>query len=87
MNYTIASLVNELFNIYNFLVLIWCILSWIPSNSSVVGDLKSVIGTLVNPWLSLFRRLIPPLGGVDFSPIVALLVLDGLRRVVVNLLV
>ena len=85
MAYTIARLVNQLFNIYNLLVLIWCILSWIPAGG-FIDDLRGAIGALVEPYLSVFRRIIPPLGGVDFAPIIAMFVLDGIRRLVINIL-
>jgi YggT family protein len=38
------------------------------------------------PYLSLFRRFLPPLGPIDFSPFVGVLVLVGAEQIVVRLL-
>lgn len=68
---TIESIVNLLFNIYFYMILIYILMSWVPNaRESFIGDL---LGKLVEPYLSPFRRFIPPLMGmIDFSPIVAL---------------
>ncbi|MBQ4897475.1 YggT family protein [Paenibacillus sp. Marseille-P2973] len=65
------SIVNLLFNIYFYMILIYILMSWVPNaRESFIGDL---LGKLVEPYLSPFRRFIPPLMGmIDFSPIVAL---------------
>ncbi len=68
---TIESIVNLLYNIYFYMILIYILMSWVPNaRESFIGDL---LGKLVEPYLSPFRRFIPPLMGmIDFSPIVAL---------------
>lgn len=45
-----------------------------------------MIDRLVRPYVGLFQRFIPPLGGIDFSPIVALVVLNFIERLVVGIL-
>jgi YggT family protein len=72
--------------------LYWCIiisaiLSWLvafnvinirhPFAYQVVRFLEAVTAPILRP----FRKVIPPLGGVDISPIVALLVLIGIQRI------
>ncbi|MBD8496779.1 YggT family protein [Paenibacillus sp. CAU 1523] len=53
-------------------------MSWVPNvRSSFIGE---IIGKIVEPYLSIFRRIIPPIGGVlDISPIVALFVLEFVK--------
>jgi YggT family protein len=50
--------------------------------SAVLGFLRDVC----EPYLSVFRRFIPPLGPIDLSPIIAILVLNFLGGIVVRLL-
>ncbi|WP_242622180.1 YggT family protein [Olsenella sp. Marseille-P4559] len=86
MNYTIANVIAQLFRVYNILIIIWCVLSWIPRGSGVINDFRAAIGALVAPWLGIFRRLIPPLGGIDFSPIVAIFALEAIERLLLAIL-
>lgn len=88
MNLTqIYVLVSNLFRIYEGLIVVWCLMSWLPLGAGgLVDDIRAAIGTLVEPYLSLFRRIIPPLGMMDFSPIVAILALTLIKRVVLSLI-
>ncbi|QYR24206.1 YggT family protein [Paenibacillus sp. sptzw28] len=63
-----------LYNIYNFMIIGYILLSWLPSaRESFIGEW---LGKLVEPYLTPFRRIIPPIGGMlDISPIVALFAL------------
>lgn len=77
MAYQLASVLNALVTFYEWLVIIWCILSWFPIKSgSVIEDIAAAINTVVSPYISIFQRFIPPFSGIDFSPVVALLVLQ-----------
>ncbi|WP_326492669.1 YggT family protein [Alicyclobacillus dauci] len=68
------------FRIYSYMMLVWIIMSWIPNmRYSRIGTL---LGKLVDPYFSIFRRFIPPLGGIDLSPIVAFFV----YRIIVSLI-
>lgn len=78
---TLANFIGILYNIYFYMILIYVLMSWVPSvRESFVGQL---LGKLVEPYLSVFRRFIPAIGGVlDISPIVALI---ALRFIVMGL--
>lgn len=85
--YQLISIVRQLFDIYGWLIVIWCLMSWFPTRSgSFMDDLKGALGMLVEPYLNLFRRFIPPLGGIDWSPVVAILVLTAIERLLVMIL-
>lgn len=85
--FSLALLVQRLFNIYELLIVVWVLLSWVSlTGSSFVNDLRGALGMLVEPYLGLFRRLIPPFGGIDFSPIVAIFALGIIERVVLSLI-
>lgn len=84
---SVALLIQRLFNVYELLIIVWVLLSWVSlTGSSFVADLRGAIGMLVEPYLGLFRRLIPPLGGLDVSPIVAIFALGIIERVVFSLI-
>lgn len=84
---SVAVLVQRLFNVYELLIVVWVLLSWVSlTGSSFVRDLRAALGMLVEPYLNLFRRLIPPFGGIDFSPIVAIFALGIIERVVLSLI-
>jgi len=80
------SLVVRLFDIYVFLIVIWCVMSWIPRGNSTVDSIREALGVLVEPWLNVFRRIIPSFGGIDFSPIVAIFALELLERLIVAII-
>ena len=65
------------------LVDVYVLMSWIPTKRGILADIDNVLAKICDPYLNLFRKFIPPLGGmVDVSPIVALLVLQfGLRLI------
>ena len=83
----IASGISALFRFYEFLIIAWCVLSWFPLRSEWSQDLKSALNALVVPYMSLFSRFIPPIGGIDFSPIVGIIVLQFIARFVVRFFV
>jgi len=51
-------------------------------SSAVIGFLRDV----TEPYLGLFRRFIPPIGPIDVSPIVAILVLQIVGGIIINLI-
>lgn len=70
----IFEILNSLINIYFYAIIIYIFMSWIPgARESQIGRF---LGTICEPYLEQFRRFIPPLGMIDFSPIVALFVLQ-----------
>ena len=60
---------------YFALLLIRIILSWFP-NINWLSPPFSILSQLTDPYLNVFRSFIPPLGGIDFSPILAIFLLQ-----------
>ncbi|XP_052210781.1 ylmG homolog protein 2, chloroplastic [Diospyros lotus] len=61
-------------NIYNTLLVVRLVLTWFPNTPPAI---VSPLSTLCDPYLNIFRGIIPPLGGtLDLSPILAFLVLN-----------
>ncbi len=83
---SIAALVNDIFNIYFWLIIVRIFLTWIPSIDWYVQPFRS-LALISDVILEPFRRIIPPMGGLDFSPIIALLFLQLLQFAFVRMLV
>lgn len=85
--YQLVVFLNYLVNFYEILIVVWCFLTWIPMRQGgIMEDIATAISRLVEPYLGLFRRIIPPLGGIDFSPMVAMLALEVVWRAIVGIL-
>ncbi len=82
---SIAGLINSVITFYMWVIIIYVLMSWLPPSGFVV-ELQQVLGTIVEPYLGLFRRFIPPIGAIDISPIVAILVLQVVARLVLTAL-
>lgn len=73
---TVLGLIVGAITIYSYALIIYILMSWFPgARDSQFGYFLSKI---CEPYLEPFRRIIPPLGMIDISPIVALLVLNYL---------
>ena len=80
MSSIVILLVNTLVtfvNIYLVLLFIRILLSWFP-NVSWYDPPFSWLSQLTDPYLNIFRSFIPPLGGFDFSPLLAIILLQVL---------
>lgn len=85
----ISSFIVWVSNAYVLLIFIYVIMSWLPGtmDNGPVGQIYRALGVLCEPYLGLFRRFIPPIGGmVDISPIVAVIVLQLIVRFIVIIL-
>jgi YggT family protein len=88
----VADYVSAVFLVYFVLIFIRIQLSWIPRMPYYpwLRAIVDFIHQVVDPYLNIFRRVIPPLGGggmaIDISPILAIFVLIIVSRVVVALI-
>ncbi len=86
----IANYLSTLIYVYTLLILVHIVVNWLfafglrppysPALNAVLGFLRDVC----EPFLRIFRRVLPSFGAIDFSPIVAILVLGIVDRVVVQ---
>lgn len=79
---TIAGFIIALMNIYSWLIIIYILMSWVPNARE--SNFGEMLGRIVEPYLEPFRKIIPPLGMLDISPIVALIALRLAERGVVE---
>jgi len=71
IGYFLARLVQ----LYMLVVFIWVMSSWFPQFRQ--NPIIELTGRISEPFLSIFRRIIPPIGGMlDISPILAIVILN-----------
>jgi YggT family protein len=88
MSYSIGLLATTLstfLQIYVVLMIFRVLLSWFP-NINWYDPPFSILSQLTDPYLNLFRSIIPPLGGIDFSPLIAFFVLQFGSEFLIGLL-
>ena len=82
----LTRFVNQLFYFYYILLIVRIFLTWIPNidwDSQPFASIRSI----TDPFLNIFRGVIPPIGGVlDISPILAFIVLQILQGLIVGLM-
>lgn len=66
-----------------FMLIIRVVMSW--TNPRGGGQLTAFVYQMTEPFLAPIRRLLPPTSGIDWSPLIAMLVLGMIVRVVVRL--
>jgi YggT family protein len=86
----VANYVNALFEVYILLIFVYILLNLLFSfgmrlpysrwSDAVLSFLRDVC----EPYLRIFRRFIPPIGMLDLSPMIAIIVLYFIRTLVVN---
>jgi YggT family protein len=74
MNLIVTSLVSFL-QIYWVLLIVRILLSWFQT-AEWAGQIISFLSPITDPYLNIFRSIIPPLGGIDISAILALVLLQ-----------
>ncbi|AEO99378.1 YggT family protein [Weizmannia coagulans] len=74
--FSILKIILLLMRIYSYILLIYIFMSWFNLRDTDIGRLFARVS---EPYLDPFRRIIPPIGMIDISPIVAFFVLDLAR--------
>lgn len=81
---TLAYMINLLFVSYTVLLFVRIVSSWFPAWQA--HNLVRFVSFYTDPYLNLFRRILPPLGGVlDISPILAFFALRILEMILLSL--
>ena len=78
----IADLLRTLIDLYALIILIRVVLSWLPVDRDQAW--ARFIVDVTEPLVGPIRRILPPFGGLDFSPLVAMLLLQLLRNFLVG---
>ena len=81
----VIQLVQTLFEVYSFILLARVLTSWFQVDP--YNPIIRILYQLTEPLLAPIRRLLPQTGMMDFSPIVAFVVITIAERIVVALMV
>jgi len=89
---SIADFVQALVTVYWLIILAYILLGWIEmfggripysrATSAVIGFIRDA----AEPYLRIFRRILPPLGGLDLSPIIGIIALFLVGNLVANII-
>ncbi|AEF95126.1 protein of unknown function YGGT [Desulfotomaculum nigrificans CO-1-SRB] len=79
----LVSFINVAFWVYEMMLFVRILLSWFRPNP--YNPVVKFLYETTDPYLNIFRRLIPPIGMVDISPIAALYVLHLIRQLILGL--
>ena len=80
----IFAVLGQTLSIYSFILIIRILLTWLPGidwTNSVLSALTSI----TDPYLNIFRGIIPPIGGCDISSLLAFLLLNVIQNLITNL--
>ncbi|QEY31678.1 YggT family protein [Synechococcus sp. RSCCF101] len=72
---TLLAVLARTLSIYTVILVVRVLLSWFP-NLDWSNPLLATVSSITDPYLNLFRGLIPPLGGLDLSAILAFIALN-----------
>ncbi|MEH1834722.1 MAG: YggT family protein [Nostoc sp.] len=73
--YLLINTLATFIQIYTLLLIIRVLLTWFP-NINWYNQPFTTLSQITDPYLNLFRSIIPPLGGMDFSPMLAIILLQ-----------
>ena len=85
MGFALVWLVNAVVTLMIWCIIASAILSWlfafdvINYRNRFVAQVAEFLDRFTSPILAPLRRVIPPLGGIDLTPIVALLIIQGVQ--------
>jgi YggT family protein len=71
----LLQVLAQTLSIYTLVLLVRMLLSWFP-NLDWSNPVLSTVSSITDPYLNAFRGLIPPLGGIDLSAILAFIALQ-----------
>ena len=86
----IADYLSTLIYVYTLLIIMHIVIQLLfaaglrPPYSRVTGSVLGFLRDICEPFLRLFRRVLPQMGGFDFSPILAIVTLSLLNNIVVE---
>jgi uncharacterized protein YggT (Ycf19 family) len=86
----IADYLSTVIYVYTLLIILYIVIQLLfavglrPPYSRTLDAVLSFLRQICEPFLRIFRRLIPSFGGLDFSPILAIFTLAILNSIVVQ---
>jgi uncharacterized protein YggT (Ycf19 family) len=87
---SIADFLATLIYVYTLLIILYIVIQLLfsvglrPPYSRTVDAILQFLRDICEPFLRIFRRVIPSFGGLDFSPILAIISLQIINRILVE---
>lgn len=88
--FTLLSIVDFLLNILAWIIIIQAIFSWliafnvINTYNQFVRSVNHALTVVTDPLYRPIRRFLPDMGGIDFSPLVVLIIIKVLQIIIRN---
>lgn len=84
---TVEQFVFSLYIVYSLLIILYVLMSWLQLPYSIwVGRIRGFLHDTVEPVLRPIRAVLPPLGGFDLSPLIALFGISVLQQIIQSIL-
>ena len=84
---SVTNFIYVLTSLYTLVILLYILSSWVRLPYSIwMNRIQRFLYDVCEPYLRLFRRVLPSFGGLDFSPMVAVIVLWIVEQIVVRLI-
>jgi YggT family protein len=85
----LVQIINAAFTIFYVLILLRILFSWIRPRDydSLMGRAARIVQSATDPFMRPLERFVPPVGGLDFSPFIVLLLASLVQRVLISLVV
>lgn len=80
---TFLQIIAQTLQIYSFVLIVRVLLTWFP-NVDMGNPVLSTVSSITDPYLNAFRGMIPPLGGLDLSAILAFVALSLMQQLLVS---
>ena len=80
---TFLQIIAQTLQIYSFVLIVRVLLTWFP-NVDMGNPVLSTVSSITDPYLNAFRGLIPPLGGLDLSAILAFVALSLMQQLLLS---
>ena len=80
---TLLQVLAQTLEIYSLILIVRVLLSWFP-NLDWSNPILSTVSSITDPYLNVFRGLIPPIGGLDLSAILAFILISVMQGLLNN---
>jgi YggT family protein len=84
---SVETFINVFFILYTLVLFVYILTSWLRlPYSPTLNRIQRFLYDVCEPYLRVFRRLLPSTGAIDFSPIVAVIALGAINRLLIWIL-
>lgn len=90
---TLIYLINLAFNIYVFIILLQVAVSWlinfevINASNERAQNLIQLLKKLTDPVYKPIQKYIPPIGGIDITPLIVIILLSIIKSILISILI